>query len=87
MPRITEVALFTEDVPRLTEFYERLLDCAPESRSDSHASFEFGDTTLFIHTAGDAQPGAPNTDQIAFALDQDAAAERARSAGVEVVGP
>ncbi|HEX9380129.1 MAG TPA: VOC family protein [Gaiellaceae bacterium] len=88
MPRIAEVALFTGDVARLTEFYERLLGIAPQSRSESHASFDLGTTTLFIHVAGENGPeGAPNRDHVAFALDQDAAAERARSSGVEVVGP
>jgi len=88
MARIAEVALFTEDVPRLTEFYERVLGRAPDSRSESHASFDLDGTTLFIHVAGgEAHHGAPNADHVAFALDQDAAAERMRAADVEVVGP
>jgi len=89
MARIAEVALFTDDVSGLAAFYERLLGQAPESSSDSHASFDLGGTTLFIHVAGDGaeHEGAPNSDHVAFALDQDAAAERARSGGAEVVGP
>jgi predicted enzyme related to lactoylglutathione lyase len=89
MPRISEVALFTEDVSRLADFYEQLLGRPAESRSDSHASFDLGGTTLFIHVDGDGadHEGAPNGDHVAFALDQDAAAERARSAGTKVVGP
>ncbi len=89
MPRIAEVALFTEDVSGLTAFYERLLGQPPDSRSDSHASFDLGGTTLFIHVAGDGgdHEGAPNRDHVAFALDQDAAADRARAAGTDVVGP
>jgi catechol-2,3-dioxygenase len=87
MPRIAEVALFTEDVARLADFYERLLGRPPDSRSDSHASFELGGTTLFIHVAGDGVEGTPDADHVAFALDQDGAAERARAAGAEVVGP
>jgi catechol-2,3-dioxygenase len=88
MTRVAEVALFTDDVPRLTDFYEQLLGRAPDSRSDEHASFDLGGTTLFIHVSGNEDhEGAPNTDHVAFALDQDAAAERARSAGVDVVGP
>jgi catechol-2,3-dioxygenase len=89
MPRISEVALFTEDVARLADFYEQLLGRAADSRSDSHASFDLGGTTLFIHVAGDGadHEGAPNRDHVAFALDQDAAAERARSGGAQVVGP
>ena len=53
MPRIAEVALFTDDVQALAAFYERLLGRPP----------------------------------VAFALDQDDAAERARSGGAEVLGP
>jgi catechol-2,3-dioxygenase len=89
MPRISEVALFTDDVPRLADFYERLLGRAADSRSGSHASFGLGGTTLFIHVAGngDDHEGAPNRDHVAFALDQDAAAKRARGAGADVVGP
>jgi len=89
MPRISEVALFTEDVSRLAAFYEELLGRPADSRSDSHASFELGATTLFIHVAGDGadHEGAPNSDHVAFALDQDAAADRVRAAGTDVVGP
>jgi predicted enzyme related to lactoylglutathione lyase len=88
MARIAEIALFTDDVAGLTAFYERLLDRPPESRSDQHASFDLGGTTLFIHVAGGEAPGgAPNADHVAIALDQDDAAERARDGGAEVVGP
>jgi catechol-2,3-dioxygenase len=88
MPRIAEVALFTNDVPRLSAFYETLLGRPPDSSSGSHASFDLGGTTLFIHVSGpDGPEGAPNADHVAFKLDQDAAADRARDAGAEVVGP
>ena len=86
---MAEVAFFTEDVAGLTAFYERLLGRPPESRSDSHASFDLGGTTLLIHLGGDGDEheGAPNADHVAIALDQDAAAERACAGGAEVVGP
>jgi catechol-2,3-dioxygenase len=87
MARIAELALFTSDVPGLTAFYERLLGRSPDSRSETHASFDLNGTTLFIHVAGDDHEGAPGSDHFALALDQDAAAERARAAGVDVVGP
>lgn len=87
MPRIAEVALFTEDVARLADFYETLLGQAADSRSESHASFDLGGTTLFIHVKGNGVEGAPDGDHVAFKVDQDAAAERARGAGAEVVGP
>lgn len=87
MSRISEIALFTADVPRLADFYERLLGRPADDRSNSHASFDLGGVTLFIHIAGKPVEGAPNTNHISFALDQDAAAERARAAGAEVEGP
>jgi catechol-2,3-dioxygenase len=87
MPRIAEVALFTDDVPGLTAFYERVLGRPPNSSSDSHASFGLDGTTLFIHLRGESDLKAPNADHVAFALDQEAAAERVRATGVEVVGP
>jgi catechol-2,3-dioxygenase len=88
MPHVAEVALFTDDVLSLSAFYEQLLGRPPDSRSESHASFSLGEAVLFIHVAGgESPPGAPSGDHVAFALDQEAAAERARAAGVEVVGP
>ena len=88
MARIAEVALFTEDVPRLTSFYEQVLGRPPDDSSPDHASFRLSQVTLFIHVAGKSGAAdAPNRDHVAFALDQDAAAERARKAGAEVVGP
>ena len=67
MPRIAEVALFTEDVPGLTAFYERLLRRPPDSSSESHASFDLEGTTLFIHVKGNGVEGAPGEDHVAFA--------------------
>jgi predicted enzyme related to lactoylglutathione lyase len=86
--RIAEVALFTRDVAGLTAFYERVLGRPPDSLSDSHTSFDLGGATLFIHVAGGEAPeGAPDGDHVAIVLDQDAAVERARAGGADVVGP
>lgn len=88
MAHIAELALFTEDVPRLTSFYELVLGRPPDSSSESHASFSLGEAVLFIHIAGaESPPGVPNRDHVALALNQEDAAQRARAAGVEVVGP
>lgn len=87
MPRVVEVALFTSDVEGSTAFYERLLGKAPDSSSPSHASFDVGGTTVFIHVVADeAHEDVPKADHIALALDQEEAARRVRSAGTEVVG-
>jgi catechol-2,3-dioxygenase len=89
MARIAEVALFTTDVPRLIEFYERILGVQPRSRSESHAYFDVGQTTIFIHLATDEAPsGAPNGDHVAFAVDdQDALSDGLRAQGHDVTGP
>ena len=79
MPRIAEVALFTNDVAGLTAFYEQLLGRPADTTSDSHASFELEGTTLFVHVRGDVIGigcALVIADHVAFALDQDAAAER-----------
>ena len=89
MARIAEVALFTADVPRLTDFYERLLGAAPRARSESHAYFDVGDTTIFIHLATDEAPsGAPNGDHVAFAVGApDGVSAELRQLGHDVTGP
>jgi catechol-2,3-dioxygenase len=87
MTQVAEIALFTPDVSRLADFYERLLGVAADDRSDSHATFDLGGVTLFIHVTGHAVEGAPDCDHVAFALDQDAAVERMRSTGTAVDGP
>jgi catechol 2,3-dioxygenase-like lactoylglutathione lyase family enzyme len=87
--RISEIALFTTDVPRLIDFYERILGAEPRSRSESHAYFDVGDTTIFIHLATDEAPsGAPNGDHVAFAVaDQDELSADLRDRGHDVTGP
>src|SRR5262249_54543314 len=59
MPRISEIALFTVDVPRLADFYEGLLARPADARSDRHASFDIGGGTLFIHVPGGPVGGPP----------------------------
>src|SRR5262249_32777129 len=90
MTRIAEVALFTADVPRLTEFYERLLGAAPRARSESHAYFDVGDTIVFIHlvtdedAGSDARAGAPVA---CGARDRAGLGAALRRSGPEVTGP
>src|SRR5262249_48787404 len=90
MARIAEVALFTADVPRLTEFYERLLGAPPRARSESHAYFDVGDTIVFIHlvTEEDVEHDAPAGDHVAFAgADQGGLSNELRGSGHDVTGP
>ena len=90
MARIAEVALFTTDVPRLTEFYERILGKEPRSRSESHAYFDVGDTTILVHlvTDDDVPHDAPAGDHVAFAVaSQDEVSDELRGRGHDVIGP
>jgi catechol-2,3-dioxygenase len=90
MPRLAEIALFTADVPRLTGFYERVLGIAPRSRSESHAFFDVGDTTILIHLVTDDElpQDAPGGDHVAFAVaSQDGVSDALRGSGHEVTGP
>ena len=76
--RIAEIALFTERPDELIEFYERVLDAAPERRWPGGAVFGLGDAKLLIHVTGDAAEGQPpNVDHFALAVDDvDEAATR-----------
>jgi catechol-2,3-dioxygenase len=90
MARLAEIALFTADVPRLIEFYERVLGMQPRSRSESHAYFDVGETTILIHlvTDDDVPHDAPGGDHVAFAVAaQDALSDELRGTGHDVVGP
>ena len=55
-PRLTELALFTSDVPGVTAFYERVLGIAPAEQSDGHAVFALGELVLRIHVAVEPAP-------------------------------
>ena len=47
--QLAEIAFFTEDVPRMTDFYRRLLSVEPVASSETMAIFFVGDTKIFIH--------------------------------------
>lgn len=88
-PRLTELALFTSDVPGVTAFYERVLGIAPADRSDDHAVLVLGELVLRIHVAVEPAPGDPPAgDHVAFTVDEldDRAVELA-AAGIALDGP
>ena len=88
-PRLIEVALFTADADRLTDFYERVLALEPAERSPGHAVFALGDLVLRIHAAVDPAPGDPPADDhIAFSFAElDDHADSLAAAGIPVDGP
>ena len=66
--RIAEIALFTEQPDEVIEFYERVLEAAPESRWPGGAIFDLGGAKLLIHVTGEAAEGQPpNVDHFASA--------------------
>lgn len=67
--QLHEIAYFTEDVPGMQSFYERLLGSVPVAASDGMAIFMAGQTRLFIHrTYSPAEGELPPEAHIAFSV-------------------
>jgi len=68
--KLVEVAFFTDDVPGMVSFYQRLLGSAPIAQSEGLAMFLVGGTKVLIHERYVAQDGdLPADDHIAFGVD------------------
>jgi catechol 2,3-dioxygenase-like lactoylglutathione lyase family enzyme len=75
---LTEIALFTDDVDRLVEFYRRVLGREPTASWPGGATFDLDGVTLLVHVRGEPQDEMPsNTDHFAIRVD-DVDAEAAR---------
>jgi len=87
--QLHEIAYFTEDVPGMQAFYERLLGAVPIAASEGMAIFLSGDTKLFIHRSYQADQGElPPENHVAFRVgDVDAVCERLQQAGLAVERP
>jgi catechol 2,3-dioxygenase-like lactoylglutathione lyase family enzyme len=85
--RPVELALFTDDVGAVRNFYAGLLGVAPEAEWPGGAVFAAGDVKVLVHErAGGEAGGPPNEDHVAFGmaeLDRSCAELRAR--GVELL--
>lgn len=69
MKRITEIALFTEDVPGLTDFYRRLLNTEPAFANEQVAIFQSDGQMLLIHAKSSSLTGGPpDEDHFAFSV-------------------
>jgi catechol 2,3-dioxygenase-like lactoylglutathione lyase family enzyme len=75
---ISEIALFTDDVGALVDFYRRVLGREPTASWPGGATFDLDGATLFLHESGEAQEGMPpNVDHFALRVaDVDAEATR-----------
>ena len=86
--KLTEIARFSDDVESVADFYARLLNVAPQHRSDDMAVFIVDGVKIFIHkTYSPAEGELPPEDHIAFAVQNvDAACSElvARGLAVEI---
>jgi len=67
---VVEVALFTDDVEALKQFYGQLLDTAPEAEWPGGAVFSAAGVKVLVHERGAAMEGGPpNEDHVAVGVD------------------
>jgi catechol 2,3-dioxygenase-like lactoylglutathione lyase family enzyme len=87
---LSEIALFTEDVPATSAFYRGLLEADPLAEWPGDAVFGVGEGTLLVHerSAGMAG-GPPNEDHFAIAVsDLDASCAALAASGCALLaGP
>jgi catechol 2,3-dioxygenase-like lactoylglutathione lyase family enzyme len=76
--RLTEIALFTDDVGALVAFYRQVLDREPSARWPGGATFDLDGVTILVHERGEQAEGMPpNVDHVAIQVaDVDAEAGR-----------
>lgn len=87
--QLVEIALFSDDVPALAQFYERLLGSPPAHRGEGIAVFRLGPVQILIHRRYAPGPDElPPENHVAFDVpDLDAAVARLSAAGVTVEHP
>ena len=70
MKELGEIAFFTDQVDKLTAFYEKLLGASPVARSEGMSIFMLGSTKLFIHRTYTPEEGElPPENHIAFTVE------------------
>jgi catechol 2,3-dioxygenase-like lactoylglutathione lyase family enzyme len=89
MQKVTEIAIFTPDVPAMRRFYGALLGSPPRRSRPGSVEFQAGEVTLRVHEMPDLSHGAPGDDHIALSVDDvDASCADLRAVGIEpVAGP
>jgi catechol 2,3-dioxygenase-like lactoylglutathione lyase family enzyme len=86
--RLSELAIFTDDVDAAVAFYERLLGVPPVHRGDGIGIFRTGGVQVLIHKKSPPSPDSPPfEDHVAFHVpdvDQAVADLQARGLVLEV---
>ncbi len=87
--RIGEVGLLTGDVPRLAEFYRRLLGLADAGGEDTvHRTLIDGETALTVYDDGSPKNNQNQNVCLAFTVpDVDAEYARLLAEGMQIVNP
>lgn len=85
MTALGEIALFTDDVGTVSDFYRALVGVAPVAEWPGGALFAAGDAKILVHERATAMDGGPpNEDHFALAVaDLEAACASLRDAGCE----
>lgn len=87
--KLIELALFTENVQQMSDFYRTLLGTEPVARSDNMVIFMNGDVKIFIHRTYTPKEGElPPENHSAFAVDDvDASCESLVNQGLTLEVP
>jgi catechol 2,3-dioxygenase-like lactoylglutathione lyase family enzyme len=87
MSPVTEVAVFTDDVPAAVAFYCGLVGSAPVAEWPGGAMFAAGGVTLLVHERSPTmEDGPPNEDHFAISVpDLQATCEAMKELGATVV--
>ena len=84
--QLTEIAYFTKDVKKTSEFYKTLLGSEPVAQSEEMSIFMVGGTKIFIHR--DYEPGEdelPPENHIAFTVpDVDVTCQQLAHRGISI---
>lgn len=89
MKTLTEIASFTDKLPEMTAFYQKLLGTDPAAQSEDMSIFMLGETRLFLHRSYIPKDGElPPENHIAFKIDDvDQTCRELQSDGLKIEIP
>lgn len=87
MTHVTEIALFTDDVGSLSDFYRDLIGAASVAEWAGGAIFAAGESKILVHErSASTDGGPPNEDHCALAIDDlDVTCDALRARGLELL--
>jgi catechol 2,3-dioxygenase-like lactoylglutathione lyase family enzyme len=84
---LAEIALFTDDVPRVSAFYSSLVRSAPVAEWPDGVLFDVGGVKILVHARGaGVTDGPPNEDHFALSVaDLEDSCDALRAGGCELL--